>query len=62
MKLIERIKLRWAKRSSHSYIKYIRSKGVKIGENCLIRDPRFFSIDLQRAQRKGYGKVSQTTF
>ena len=49
MKLIERIRQRWAKRSSQSYIKYIRNRGVKIGENCQIRDPRSFTIDLQRA-------------
>ena len=49
MKILEKIRLRWAKRSSQSYINYIRSRGVKIGENCLIRDPRSFTIDLQRA-------------
>ena len=49
MNIIERIKRRWAKRNSQSYIKYLRSKGVKIGENCLIRDTRSFGIDLQRA-------------
>ena len=49
MNLINKIKLWWAKRNSQSYIKYLRSKGMKIGENCLIRDPRSFGIDLQRA-------------
>ncbi len=47
--IIERAKWRWAKRSSRAYIEYLRSKGVKIGENCLIRAPRSFTIDLQRA-------------
>lgn len=46
---IERAKRWWAKRSSQSYIEYLRSKGVKIGENCLIRAPRSFVIDVQRA-------------
>lgn len=49
MNIIERAKRWWAKRNSQSYITYIRSKGVKIGDNCLLRDPRSFGIDLQRA-------------
>ena len=49
MKLIERIRQRWAKRSSPSYVNYLRSKGVKIGEDTFIRDPKSFGIDLQRA-------------
>ena len=49
MNIIERIKRRWAKRNSQSYIKYIRSKGVKIGDHCRIVNPRLFGIDLQRA-------------
>ena len=49
MKIIERIKQRWAKRSSQSYINFIRSKGVKIGDHCRIVNPRLFGIDLQRA-------------
>lgn len=46
---IERAKRWWAKRSSQSYIEYLRKKGVKIGEDCLIRGPRSFAIDVQRA-------------
>ena len=46
---IERAKRWWAKRNSQSYIKYLRSKGVKIGEDCQIRGTRSFQIDLQRA-------------
>lgn len=49
MKIIKKIKLWWAKRSSESYIKYLRKKGVKIGENTFIRDPKTFGINLQRA-------------
>lgn len=47
--IIERAKQWWAKRNSQSYIKYLRSKGVKIGEDCQIRGQRTFGIDLQRA-------------
>lgn len=49
MNIIERAKRWWAKRNSQSYIKYLRSKGVKIGEDCQIRGTRSFGIDLQRA-------------
>jgi len=46
---IERAKRWWAKRSSQTYIDYIRSKGVQIGDHCRIVNPRLFDIDLQRA-------------
>jgi len=46
---IERAKQWWAQRNSPSYIKYIRSKGVEIGDHCRIVNPRSFGIDLQRA-------------
>lgn len=49
MNLIAKIKLKWAKRSSQSYIDYLRRSGVSIGKNTFIRDPRSFGIDLQRA-------------
>lgn len=49
MKKIERLKRWWAKRNSQSFIKYLRCNGVKIGDNCLFRDPRSCVIDLQRA-------------
>jgi acetyltransferase-like isoleucine patch superfamily enzyme len=49
MNIIERIKRWWAKRNSQSYVNYLRSKGVKIGEDTFIRDPKSFGIDLQRA-------------
>ncbi|MBO4802259.1 MAG: acyltransferase [Bacteroidaceae bacterium] len=49
MKLIKKIRLWWAKRNSQSYVSYLRSKGVKIGANTFIRDPKGFGIDLQRA-------------
>lgn len=49
MKIIKKIKLWWVKRNSRSYIEYLRSKGVKIGANTFIRDPKSFGVDLQRA-------------
>ena len=49
MKLIKKIRERWVKRNSQSYIRYLRKAGVKIGENTFIRDPRSFGIDMQRA-------------
>ena len=48
MKFIERLKQWLAKRNSQAYIKYLRGKGVKIGEHSFIRDPKSFGIDLQR--------------
>ena len=47
--IIERARRWWAKRNSQSYIKYLRGKGVKIGDHTFIRDPKTFGIDLQRA-------------
>lgn len=49
MKIFKRIQRWWAKRNSQSYIKHLRRNGVKIGDNCLFRDPRSFIMDLQRA-------------
>ena len=49
MKIFKKIKLWWIKRNSSSFIDYLRKKGVTIGENTFIRDPKTFGIDLQRA-------------
>jgi acetyltransferase-like isoleucine patch superfamily enzyme len=49
MKIVKKIRLWWVKRNSRSYISYLRSAGVKIGENTFIRDPKSFGIDMQRA-------------
>ncbi|MBQ8452309.1 MAG: acyltransferase [Prevotella sp.] len=49
MKIVKKIKLWWIKRNSSSFIDYLRKKGVMIGENTFIRDPKTFGIDLQRA-------------
>lgn len=37
-----------AKRSSSAYIKYLRKKGIHIGEHCIIRAPRTARIDVSR--------------
>lgn len=47
--IFDKLKLWWVKRNSHSYIKYLRNKGVVIGEGTFIRNPKSFGIDLQRA-------------
>lgn len=38
----------WHKRSSSAYIKYLRKKGIHIGEHCIIRAPRTARIDVSR--------------
>lgn len=52
MKLIRRIIDRFyckiAKRSSISYLNYLRNKGVKIGEGTVVKDPRHILIDSTR--------------
>lgn len=40
----------WVRRNSNSFITYLRSKGVKIGENCIMRSPSTTRIDLQRPE------------
>lgn len=49
MKILNKIKRKWAQRNSRAYIAFLRSKGVVIGENTFIRDPKTFGVDLQRA-------------
>lgn len=48
MNLINRIKRYHAKRNSASFIKYLRSLGMKIGEGTVITTPKQFDIDLSR--------------
>lgn len=48
MKLIEKIKLYKAKCSTKSYVKYMKKRGVLIGDNICIRDIRSIEIDLTR--------------
>ncbi len=38
----------WVRRNSSAYIKYLRSKGVSIGEQCIIRHPSTCRIDITR--------------
>lgn len=44
-KIIENL---WVRRSSDSLIKYYRSKGIAIGENCVFRSTKNTKIDLMR--------------
>lgn len=46
--LFKKIKYHWARTSSKRYIKYMRTNGVKIGENVIIREPQNIHIDLTR--------------
>lgn len=48
MKIIEKIRHYLARRNSTSYIKYLQSKGVKIGKGTVITIPKLFDIDLSR--------------
>lgn len=48
MGVFNQIKMIWHKRSSSAYIKYLRKKGIHIGEHCIIRAPRTARIDVSR--------------
>lgn len=46
---IENLKLRWARTSPKRYIKYLRAKGIIIGENIwMSADVKSISIDITR--------------
>lgn len=46
---INNLKLRWAKTSPERYIRFLRSKGIKIGENLWVSpDVNTLSIDVTR--------------
>ena len=47
-KIVKKIIKHWAMRSSKSYIKYLKSRGVVIGDGTFIRDPRSFRCDSTR--------------
>ncbi len=49
-KIVDFLKKRWVKRSSASYIAYMRSIGIKIGEGTIIRDKKNISIDISRPE------------
>ena len=48
MGVFNQIKMIYHKRSSSAYIKYLRKKGIHIGEHCIIRAPRTARIDVSR--------------
>ena len=48
MNILGRIKRYYAKRSSDAYVRYLRSKGVQIGEGTVILYPHKIDIDLTR--------------
>ena len=49
-KIIEGVKRRMARRSSLSYIRYLRKQHVQIGKKCIFRDPKSACIDMQRPE------------
>jgi hypothetical protein len=50
IKIIKNIQRFWVRRNSKSFIAYLRSKGVVIGENCIMRSPSTTRIDIQRPE------------
>lgn len=50
MKILKIIKEMWSRRNSASYLNYLRKKGVKIGERCILRSPGSTRIDTQRPE------------
>ena len=48
MNIIQRFIRFYSRFSQNAYIKYLRSKGVKIGDRCFIPEPRTVDIDLTR--------------
>lgn len=56
MGVFNQIKMIWHKRSSSAYIKYLRKKGIHIGEHCIIRAPRTARIDVSRPSLVTIGK------
>ncbi len=46
--LIKVIKQKYRTKSSKTYVKYLKRKGIKIGENCFFRGPNTTEIDLTR--------------
>lgn len=47
-KIFRVVKYFWARRSRESIISYYRSKGVYIGRDVYVKDPKFLSIDISR--------------
>ncbi len=48
MRILKKIRNEWAKRNARSYLGYLRSKGVKIGDDCVFFCLRSIYIDLTR--------------
>lgn len=46
--IIEKIKLRLARRNGNAYVKYLRKRGVVIGKGTVVCAPKLFDIDLSR--------------
>lgn len=46
--ILHRLQRLWVRRSSESLIQYYRSKGVKIGKDCVFRSTKNTKIDLMR--------------
>ena len=46
--IINKIQSRLSRKSSKLYIKYLRKKGISIGDNCIIMDPKSITIDITR--------------
>lgn len=55
-RIINSLKLRLARRNSTAFIKYLRERGVEIGEGTVICSPKCFDIDLSRPQLITIGK------
>lgn len=55
MKIIEKIRHRWARRSSESYCKYLRQKGIHIGNGTVVY-PKTCQIDLTRPSLVSIGE------
>lgn len=47
-RILKALHERWIKRSSESYINYLRRQGVQIGKNTIIQSPKTSEIDITR--------------
>ena len=46
--IVNSLKLRWAQTSNERYIDYLRENNIRIGNECLFRNPKTIYIDLTR--------------
>lgn len=49
-RIIRKIRAEYAMTSSERYIKYLRTKGVRIGQDCMVLDPRDIQVDVSRPE------------